>query len=306
MGFFERGIHAKVMSTELIVEANVSKKILFECLDLAREFEAKYSAYKEDSLLSKINQNAGIKEVPCSKKELEIFQRAFDMAQASEGIFDPTIGALSQGTYGFGHENPKIPSQQELQNAHKLVNYKALHVRDNGVYLTKKEMRLDLGGIGKGYVADEILKHLQSRGATKALVSVGGEMLSFGKKYNIAIQNPFDSGSIAVIKTSPTILSISTSGDYERFIGSRENHHILDTTLAKQNHHYSSITILKNGLDATLLDGVSTVAFNTKPDVLDAIAKEYGVAIISVNQKQELCVSNLSALEIRGLEVFGV
>jgi thiamine biosynthesis lipoprotein len=304
MFFLENGLKATVMSTVLMIEANVSKKVLYESLDIAKEFEAKYSAYREDSLLSQINKFSGVKAIECSAEELEIFKKSLEIAKISNGLFDPTMGALTQGLYGFGTDHEKIPSTKELQKYKKLVDYKALEISDSDIFLAKKGMRLDLGGIGKGYVSDKIMEHLIKRGATKAIVSVGGEICSFGKEYNIAIKNPFSDGNFGVIKTSKELVSISTSGDYERYIVSKDNHHILDNQSAKSNHYYSSLTVIKNSLEATLLDGVATIAFNSKRNDLKNIAKKFEVAIIAITPLQEIYFENFSNLNIKSFESF--
>ncbi len=304
MALFEKALRTTVMSTELLIRANVSKKVLYECLEIAKEFERTYSAYREDSLLSKINQASGLKSVTCSDEELEIFKIALQMAEISKGAFDPTIGALSQGLYGFGTKNPKIPSTSELLKSKSLVDYRCMQIDKNEIYLQNRGMRLDLGAIGKGFVADKIIRHLLSKDATRALVSVGGEICSFGKKYNIAIRDPFSQDNIGVIKSSKKLLSISTSGDYERFIGSKENHHILDNSSAKSNHYYSSVTIIKNGADATTLDGVATVVFNASKDRLKEIAQQFGVAIIAITPQKEIVFENFSDIDIEALELY--
>jgi len=304
MSLFETALKATVMSTEVLVQANVSKKILFECLDIAREFEAKYSAYKEDSLLSKINKNAGVKSVECEEQELFIIQKALEIAKLSDGKFDPTIGALTQGSYGFGTKDKKIPSKAELKAKKELVDFRFVKIDKNAIYLNKSGMRLDLGGIGKGYVADIIIKHLIDRGATKALVSVGGEICSFGKNYNVAIKDPFFEKNIAVIKTSKDPLSISTSGDYERYIGSRENHHILDLHSAKSNHFYSSVTLIKNGTDATTLDGLATILFNSVSDELRSLSDKFGVATIAITPQKKILFENFFNLNIKNIELY--
>ena len=306
MRFFSKGLKAKVMSTELIIEANVSKKVLFEALDLVKAFEAKYSAYKPDSLLSQINKASGENAVQCSEIELEIFSHAIKIAKQSNGFFDPTIGVLTQGTYGFGTNRAKLPSKTELLKQKKLVNYNDCIINDESIFLQKKGMRLDLGGIGKGYIADKIMDFLIENGATKVLLSVGGEICSYGKKYNIALQNPFSKQNIAVIKTSKQMLSISTSGDYERFITSKENHHILDNTTAKPNHYHSSITIIKDGLYGATLDAVATIAFNSKQEDLYALAKKFEVAIIAISPQKSLQIENFSGLSIESFEMFSL
>jgi len=303
MAFFEHGIKTTVMSTELLIEADVSKKVLFECLDLAKAFEAKYSAYKNSSLLSSINNAAGKFAIECEKEELEIFEKALEMATLSDGLFDPTIGALTQGLYGFGTHKEKIPSKAELAYTKALVSYRLVKISDNEIYLPKRGMKFDLGGIGKGYVGDKIIEYLQEKGATKGLVSVGGEVCSFGREHTIAIKNPFEEGNIALINTNKEMISISTSGDYERYIGSKENHHILDHKSARQNHYYSSVTIIKNGLECTTLDGVATVVFNSKPEELQAIAQKFHIAIISISPEKKIAFENFTDLEIKNLEM---
>lgn len=304
MAFFENGIKTTVMSTELLVEANVSKKILFECLDLAKAFEAKYSAYKSSSLLSSINMAAGKFAIECEKEELEVFEKALEIADLSDGLFDPTIGALTQGLYGFGTYREKIPSKAELAYTKALVNYKLVKISEDEIYLPKRGMKFDLGGIGKGYVADKIIEYLQKNGATKGLVSVGGEVCSFGREHTIAIKNPFDEGNVALINTNKEIISISTSGDYERYIGAKDNHHILDNQTARQNHYYSSVSIIKNGVECTQLDGIATFVFNSKPEDLKSIAQKFNVAIISISPEKEIRFENFSDLEIKNIEMF--
>ena len=292
------------MSTEFVIEANVSKKILFEALDLAKEFEAKYSAYKEDSLVSKINNLSGVEGVVCTPKEIEIFQKSLEIAELSKGLFDPTIGALTQGLYGFGKKTAKIPKPQELQNTKKLVNFKNLQISNNEVFLTQKGMKLDLGGIGKGYIADKIINFLQQKGATKALVSAGGEIVTLGKEYHVALKNPFEEGNSGIFITTKSPLSISTSGDYERYIGSKEHHHILHAATAKPNHYYSSLTLIQNGHNATLLDGVTTIAYNSHKESLKKLAQRFGVAIIAITPDKEIYFENFSQLDLKSFEIY--
>ncbi len=306
MAFFENGLRAKVMSTEIILEADLSKKILFEALDLVKEFEAKFSAYKEDSLLNRVNINAGISGVICTQDERELFSKALEMAKASDGVFDPTIGILSQATYCFGKSTQKIPTKKELQKAKELVNFKDFIVNKESVYLKRKGMRLDFGGIGKGFIAEKLITYLRNKGAKKALVNAGGEICTFGKNYNIAIKSPYTDENIAVVKTSKAPITFSTSGDYERFISSKENHHILDIKTASQNHYYSSITLIKDGKDGTLLDAVATMAFNTPKEKLRALAKRYNIAIIAIEEEGNLLFENFKSLDIKAIELYAL
>lgn len=305
MGLFQNGLKAKVMSTELVMEADVSKKILFEALERVKNFESTFSAYKEESLLNTINRSAGVQPVSCNEFELELFRSALDIAKRSEGKFDPTIGVLTQGLYGFGKENQKIPTQKELEKRKKLVDYKSFVIDGKEVYLAKKGMRLDLGGIAKGFLAEKLVEFFRQNGAKRVMVNVGGELCLYGRSYHIAIKNPYSDTNVAVIKTMKKPLSISTSGDYERYIKTKEHHHILDSKMAKQNHFYSSITVLKNGIEGTLIDAVATIAFNSQPKELRAIAQRFGIALIAIPAEGSIVFENFSNLDIESIELFG-
>jgi len=302
---FEKGLKATVMSTELIIEANVSKSVLYKALNFAREFESTYSAYRADSLLNKINDNAGIQAINCSAEELDIFEKSLAIAQESKGIFDPTIGIITQGLFGFGKSNAKIPTEHELTTAKKLVNYKKFHLSQTSAFLKEQGMRLDLGGIGKGYVGDKIIQILQENGATKGFVSVGGEINAFGKKFTFAIKDPFSQNDvIALLKTSKEPISIATSGDYERFIKSQKYHHILNATTAKQNYYYTSLTLLKNGIHSTTLDAITTIIFNSPPEELEALSKKYEIAIIAISHKKKIIFENYINIKLNSIELF--
>jgi len=302
---FEKGLKATVMSTELIIEANVSKLVLYKALHFAREFESKYSAYQPYSLLNKINDNAGLQALECTPQELDIFEKSLIIAQKSNGIFDPTIGVITQGLFGFGKSKSKIPTEHELATTKKLVNYKKFQLTPTSAFLTEKGMRLDLGGIGKGYVADKIIQILQDNGATKGFVSVGGEISAFGKKFTFAIKDPFcQNDVIALLKTSKEAISIATSGDYERFIKSQKYHHILNGTTAKQNYYYTSLTLIKNGIYSTSLDAITTIVFNSPPQELEALAKKYEIAIIAISHKKKIIFENYIDIKLNSLELF--
>jgi len=293
------------MSTELIIEANVSKSVLYKALAFAREFESKYSAYQPYSLLNKINDNAGIQAIKCTPQELDIFEKSLTIAKKSNGIFDPTIGVITQGLFGFGKSKSKIPTEKELTTTKKLVNYKKFLLTGTSVFLKEKGMRLDLGGIGKGYVGDKIIQILQENGATKGFVSVGGEINAFGKKFTFAIKDPFcQNDVIALLKTSKEPISIATSGDYERFIKSQKYHHILNGTTAKQNYYYTSLTLLKNGIHSTSLDAITTIVFNSPPEKLEALSKEYEIAIIAISHNKKIIFENYIDIKLNSIELF--
>jgi len=296
MALFEKALEAGVMSTKLLVRADVSKKILLEAHGIATAFEARYSAYRRDSFLNRVNAAAGRERVACSEADRTLFARCIEASRRSGGAFDITIGAVSHGAYRFGFSDQELPSEQTIARRMGLVGYEMIALDAEGIFLPKAGMRLDLGGIGKGYVAGLIARFLEARGATKALVNVGGEIVTFGKRYTIALKNPFAEGNTAYLRTSCEPLSVSTSGDYERFIGSREHHHILHRGSGRPPAAYSSMTVLRNGFDIDLLDAYATAMFSMDRESILALTKPEGIATIIIDRAGDLQANNLDAL----------
>jgi thiamine biosynthesis lipoprotein len=301
VAFFEKALKASSMSTQLLIRADVSKRLLFEAYAIAVKFEERYSAYKEESFLNSINASAGISRVACSEEDIALFRQCIAASQNSGGDFDITIGALSHGAYHFGFANQSKAADSLVQQQKKLVGFDLIDLDEESIFLTKRGMRLDLGGIGKGYVAKKIALFLQERGARKALVDVGGEMVSFGKSYTIAIKDPFSNGNIAYIKTSKAPMSISTSGDYERFIASRDTHHILDKKSGRSPGFYSSMTVLQNGFNIDLLDAYATAMFNNAPDYVKNFSKKLNFSTITVDRDASITVNNINDLNCRSI-----
>ena len=301
MAFFEKALRAKVMSTTLLIRANVSKKVLFEAYKIATDFESRYSAYREDSFLNTINKNAGQNPIPCTKEDYALFSTSIKASQESNGLFDISMGALSHGVYHFGFANENKASQAILNKYKALVNYKNILLTPDSIYLKEKGMRLDLGGIGKGYVAKEIALFLVKQGASKILVDVGGEILTEGKSYTIAIKDPFNEGNIASIKTSKEAMSISTSGSYERFIDEK-HHHILDHKKGTSNHYYVSMTLLQNSWNIDRLDAYATALYNQAVPALQGYCNTLNLSVIAIEPHANIVKINLDRLNLKSLQ----
>lgn len=301
MALFERALKAKVMSTSLLIRANVSKNILLQAHKLATDFEGRYSAYKADSFLNKINANAGKTHIPCTDEDYLLFNTALNASEQTNGLFDISMGALSHGVYHFGFSNETTSSYQTIRSQKKLVNYKNILLTPNSIMLKYKGMRLDLGGIGKGYVAKKIALFLQQQGATKILVDVGGEIITRGKSYSIALKDPFNEGNMAYIKTGKNDISISTSGSYERYIDAN-HHHILDHKKGVSNHFYSSMTIIQNSWNIDMLDAYATALYNQAPEKLQQYCQHLHISLIAVDTHANIITHNLETLKLKSLQ----
>ena len=163
--------------------------------------------------------------------------------------------------------HPFLPSKDEIAEALSHVNYKNIEIKGNDVCLLDPQAKLDLGGIAKGYIADQMRSYLRDQGITEGVISLGGNVLTLGEKasgdnYAIGIQKPFAASgtSLGVIKVKDA--SVVSSGIYERYyrIGDKIYHHILDTTTGYpiENDLYQVTIISKSSMDG---DALSTTCF---------------------------------------------
>lgn len=228
------------MDTIMNLKAYGSKaeKAIKEAYSRIDEIEQMASAQISTSDVSRINEMAGIEYVQVQPEIIKMLITAIHYSELSEGAFDITVGPLIK-LWGIGTENEGIPSVSEIQEALALVGYKNISIKeeDSSVMLLKKGMSVDLGGIAKGFAADEVVKIFKEMGIKSALINLGGSsMYTLGVKpdsslWSIAIQHPRKdkNGNYAgVIKMSDQALS--TSGDYERYFISdgKRYHHILN------------------------------------------------------------------------------
>ncbi len=230
-----------------------------------RRLEELLSTWISSSELSRVNASAGIKPIHVSTETLTVVHRAMQAAEMTDGGFNIAIGpAVEAWSVTDGQ---RIPTESELDALRPLVDLQAVHVdvREQTIYLDKAGMRIDVGGIGKGYAADQAVEALRRAGAIAGVVALSGDIKTFGrmpggKKFPVGIQHPRKDGSVlAWIDLEDE--AISTAGDYERFFerdGVRY-HHILDPRTLQPARSCQSVTVVaREGIWA---DGLDTGIF---------------------------------------------
>jgi thiamine biosynthesis lipoprotein len=221
------------------------------------------SSYISTSEIYKINSNAGLKPIKVSPECFEIIERSIKYSQKYEGLFDISIGPLVE-IWGFNSDSSgKIPNSNILDSLKILVNYKniILDQKDTSVFLKFPGMRLDLGGVAKGYALDRAVAKLKAQGESDFLINAGGDVFSLGlnkdkTKWNIGIKHPRIQDSI-IAKLSSSSYAITSSGDYERYFekDGKRFHHILDPFTAYPNSNSIQVSLLtENAEEGTVLD----------------------------------------------------
>ncbi|UTC66383.1 MULTISPECIES: FAD:protein FMN transferase [unclassified Treponema] len=231
----------------------------------------------QESELERLNKAAGIFSLEVSPELYELLKTSLLFAELTDGAFNPAVGPLVK-LWNIGFENQSVPSQEEINRVLPLLDYKNIELKTgNLVFLKKKGMRLDLGGIAKGYAADKIAKIILNHGIKDFLIDLGGNILASGKNpsdktWKIALRNPLIGKNNSVVSMDLQDASIVTSGNYERFIKKDGiiYHHIFDskTGYPVQNNLNASSIMSKSSAVADVLSTSSYALGEEKTKLL--------------------------------------
>ena len=214
--------------------------------------------------IKKIEDAAEVDFVKISPEVYNILETAQEYSALTGGAFDITIGAAVD-LWGIDTENPHVPTDTELAAVKNFVGYEHLHLRGGKAYLDKHGVKINLGGIAKGYGVDVARKIFAEYGIRDGLIDFGtSTIFAIGKK-RIGIKNPRADELSEVIELEDAALS--TSGDYEKFFiaNGRRYHHIIDPkTCAPAANENFSVSVVVDGSEencAMIADILSTAAF---------------------------------------------
>jgi len=192
------------------------------------------SDYQLKSELNRLSASAGGPATPVSRDLLLVLRRALEVSRRSDGAFDVTAGPII-ALWRAARKSGRLPDPAEIARARKLVGWQKIRLDEKActARLMVPGMKLDLGGIAKGYAADAAQQVLKLHGITRALVEMGGDIVVSGSPpgaegWTIRAPNAGDDQGPAELKLADR--AISTSGDTEQFteIGGRRYSHIVD------------------------------------------------------------------------------
>lgn len=229
------------------------------------------SEWRPESPVSLVNRNAGVAPVAVPREVVEVLSRAADVSALTSGSYDVTWAALGD-LWRFGGERaPRLPRPDEVRRRRALVGFRDL-VLDRGAgtaFLRRRGMRLGLGGIAKGYIAEAGANVLVAGGVPDVLVAASGDICARGRNgdrpWTVAIRDPRrPSAVLGTVELHDE--SISTSGDYEQFfvVEGRRYHHILDPSTGWPADASESATVIaRHGAEA---DALATGLFVLGPE----------------------------------------
>ena len=267
-------------------------------LDEIRRLEDLMSTWIPTSELSQVNAAAGKHPVPVSHENMEVLKASIRMATLTEGGFNIAVGP-AVAAWNVSQEG-RIPSLAELKALRPFISLEnvTLDEKAGTVFLKRVGMKIDVGGIGKGYAADLVVDVMQKAGATAGVVALSGDIKTFGRmpdqdQFVFGIQHPRKEQGQILGHIALENEAVSTAGDYQRFImkdGIRY-HHILDPTTLQPARGCQSVTVLAK--DGIMADGLDTGIFVMGPKkgmaLIEALPDVEGVI---VNAQGELMISS--------------
>jgi thiamine biosynthesis lipoprotein len=244
-------------------DATVAAQLIADSMAELDRIEDAMSTYRLDSEITYINKNAATKPVVVGGELFDLIDRALQLSVKTGGAFDITYDSVGQL---YNYRLNARPSQAEIENWVPSINYRYVQLDRNTseIRYTQPGVRINLGGIAKGYAVESVIAVLRKAGVQYAMAAAGGDTRLLGKRgenpWIVGIRDP-DQKDEFVSRLALDNEAISTSGDYERFFiedGVRY-HHILNPATGKSADELRSVTVI--GPDATMTDGLSTSVF---------------------------------------------
>jgi thiamine biosynthesis lipoprotein len=289
------GEELELMGTSVSVElwhddAQRGRELVQEVLAEYRRIDAGMSTYKADSEISMINREAGTAAVTIGEEIFTLINRSLELSQLTSGAFDITYESVG---YLYNFRARQRPSSTEIDAHLVAIDYQHVLMtpQRQTIAFARPGVRINLGGIAKGYAVARGAEILQGQGVEHALLNAGGDTRVLGDRrgqpWVVGIRHPRLDDQV-VTRLPLVDEAISTSGDYERYFedAGRRYHHIINPATGVPAEGILSVTVI--GPDATLTDGLSTALFvlglEAGLELIQTLA-EYEAIIVDVSGK---------------------
>ena len=242
-------------------ESSVADDCSVKAFAEMRRIEALMSTYQPSSEISLINDNAAISAVEISDEMAQIVEQSLYFSEISNGAFDITYASVG---YAYDYRNSQQPSDESIADKLAAIDYRHIEIIDNRIRFRQHGVRIDLGGIAKGYAVDRAIEIVEGCGISQAMISAGGDSRIIGDRggrpWMLGIKHPRKPEGIA-LRLPLSESAISTSGDYERFFIEDGNrvHHIINPETGRSANKSWSATVI--GPRAIATDALSTTIF---------------------------------------------
>ena len=259
-------------------------------VDEVQRIENLISDWIPTTPISEVNQNAGYKDVKVPKEVFELVQRALKISVLSQGAFDISYASMDK-IWRFDGSMKKMPTPEEIKKSVERVGYQkiVLNSEAQSIFLPEKGMKLGLGGIGQGYIADQVKILLLSNGCTSGIVNVSGDVFAWGrqisdKPWTVAIVNPVNKNKVFAIFPLEDS-AVETSGNYEKYVtfNGKRYSHIIDPRTGYPAIGLASVSVFAKTTE--LADALATAVFVMGVEVgLDLVNQLQGIECILVDE----------------------
>ena len=267
-------------------------------IDLAitevKRIEYLISDWIPSTQISKVNKNAGSKPVKVDKEVFDLVGRAIKVSQITSGAFDISYASMDK-IWKFDGSMKAMPTGEAIKKSVSKIGYKniILDSKEQTIFLKNEGMKLGLGGIGQGYIADKVKELLFSKGCTSGIVNVSGDINAWGRQqdgnpWTVGIVNPLNKNK--VFATFPLEDSaVETSGNYEKYVifnGIRYSH-IIDPRTGYPAQGVVSVSVFAKQTE--IADALATGIFVMGVDVgIDLVNQLKGIECIMVDDKGKI------------------
>lgn len=267
-------------------------------IDEVKRIENLISDWIPESQISKVNLNAGISAIPVDEEVYYLVERAIKVSKLTNGAFDISYASMDR-IWKFDGSMKQMPTEKEIKKSVEKVGFEKIILNDTDktIFLSQKGMKLGLGGIGQGYIADKIKELLQKKGCKAGLVNVSGDINVWGHQLNgdpwiVAIVNPMNKEK--VFATFPLVDSaVETSGNYEKYVifNGKRFSHIIDPRTGYPSSGIISVSVFAKQTE--IADALATGIFVLGVEVgLDLINQLNGIECIIIDDQGNIHTSN--------------
>ena len=283
------GTLARVIA--VAADSNTAKACIEAAFAEITKVDELMSDYKDESEISELNRDGFKTAVKVSKSTYEVLKKSIEFSKRTGGAFDVTVGPLVD-LWRSAQDADTLPTDAELQQARSKVGYELLYLDANEmtVQFGVEGMRVDLGGIAKGYAIDKAVEAMQKGGALGGMVEIGGDIRCFGapprgqSRWRIGLQDArkideSTSDGKLLLVLELTDAAVATSGNYQRFavIEGKTFSHILDAKTGYSSEELTSATVITE--NATEADALATA--------VSVMGAEAGLALIEKTPRTE-------------------
>ena len=258
------------------------KHYIKPAFDIIKAVDNSLSSFKNIAPIYKLNQTKHAKLDAFTFEALRLSSKYY---KQTDGYFNIAIGSITKDLYRFGADE-RVPEASRLNKSD--ISFSRLKFNKNEAKISSNT-KIDLGGMGKGFAVDKVVKYLQEKDIKNAKVAASGDIRCLNL-CKIEINNPFAEQALASFRTKLSNIGISTSGNYEHFVKNIKNNHLINPKTKHSQDNFTSITLISE-LPSSDLDAYATAVSVMPKHKAFEFLKSLDTAFIVLDNEKQLCVS---------------